>query len=606
MKYKSYLHQYHDYVEKGKVLVNDDIRKAIALEKEKLKLFDFDVELVDYAIDWIEEYCRLVTGSKIGKKMRLTLTQKWILSGIFGFWGMFEIDEYKDGQIIGKKEEYLRVTNDVLIMVASGFGKTTFVAAINALLLYTDVMVGTQIFIGSNAYKQSRLCFDITQKMIKKSVQMKKLTRFRGSIGEIEVESLDGKLVAMSSEGDNFEGIEPSVIILDEVHAMKTSKYADDLKKSTKRDDLLMIDITTQGTVRGGYLDERIDYFNKVLNKEIVEYRKVAYLFHQDSIEEVIEAYNNEDYVVFTKSNPNIGETTSAILLKDKVKEMIENPQKRSSILTKNFNIPQNPSSIYFSALECQTKIFDESILIGKPVFLGLDMAYTSQPTNDLTALTIHYYNPSNDRVYYKDYAFLPKYYLDEQQHRHDMVSAKSKEDSIDYQLFIDRGDVILIDDDRMTEQFMIDFIQEKIMELQLNVLKFGLDPNKANNIISHFNNITNNNKFCIEFRSERKVWTTPIIEQTKEERNQQLVHCNNKLTEIHFASVTAKKDSNGYIVLENKQRERKDLVISHLAANTARTIWCGLSDKSTGVLNKAALAEVISQIEGGDNECQI
>ena len=407
-----FLEYLHD-VENNPKYYSSEIIAQCELQREMLKKFDFLEDKGKHCVDWIEKYCILVEGENAGKPVKLMLWQKWIIYSILCFYGFIDVEDFDDkGNQLGIVKKYVRIVNDVLILIASGNSKTTFVSMLILYFLYHDIMPSPKIYIGSNAYKQSRLCFDNTMKMIKRNKVLSSYANIRNSIGEIEVEDQNAKLIAMSSDGTNFEGIIPAILMIDEIHGMRTSKYADDLRKSVKRSDALTIETTTDGTVRGGYLDGRKELANALLfgNSEVKDYRKFFAIYRQESYEEIIDAYYSGDIGIYKKSNPAIGVAISTELLKGKVVDMINDPTKKVSVLTKNFNIPQNPITSYFSERECKAKEFNESIFYNAPVFLGLDMAYLRNPTNDLACLEMMMYNPYTDEEYCKDFYFIPKY----------------------------------------------------------------------------------------------------------------------------------------------------------------------------------------------------
>ena len=87
-------------------------------------------------------------------------------------------------------------------------------------------------------------------------------------------------------------------------------------------------------------------------------------------------------------------------MLTGKIREMIDDPSKRTVNLTKNFNIPQNGESSFFSKDECMTNIFNEEIFCNAPVFIGLDMAWTRSPSADLACVSLLMVNPFTERRY--------------------------------------------------------------------------------------------------------------------------------------------------------------------------------------------------------------
>lgn len=602
-----------------------EIRQQVKLQREMLKKFDFLEEKGKKCVDWIEKFCFLTEGENAGEPVKLMLWQKWIIYSIFCFYGELEVEEFdENGKYIGLVKKYVRIVNDVLILIASGNSKTTFVAFIILYIMYHQkVLPSPKIYIGSNAYRQSKVCFDVVKKIIKRSPKLKPNADIRNTIGEIEIEETNAKLNAMSSTGDNYEGIIPALLVIDEIHAMTTSTYADNLRKSTKRSDKLIFEITTDGTVRGGYLDQRKELAKNLLEGKTEEkdYRKFFAIFKQENEEEVFDAYRNGNIGILRKSNPSLSIAVSVEELKDKIKAMMNDNRLKPITLTKNFNIPQNPITSYFTEMECRTKQFNEDIFYNAPVFLGLDMAYTRNADNDLTALTILMVNPFTNEEYSKDIYFLPKYWEKEinddgiKIERLNMVEEKSKFDTnilynkkekkYGYQMYADRGDVVIVDEDLIEELvnefgeqarcdttgITEDFVRFYIAHLELKykwyLCKFGLDPNKAfklkafaeTNIVS-----TDGKNPVISFRIEDKKNSNPIILSTKDIRKQGKVYNNNKLTELHFACAIAKEDSYGNIIFTNPTHSRKDGVISHLASRSAYNVYT--TNKDTGSIN--------------------
>lgn len=604
------------------------------LQLEMLEIYDFKANIGDYAVWWIENFCFLTEGENAGQKVKLMLWQKWVIYSIFCFFGHLDVEEFDlDGNFIGIKKKYVRVVNDVLVLIASGNSKTTFMSFIVEFILYADprfTMPSPKIFIGSNAYKQSRIGFDAVSKSVRKNVKLKSITDLRESYGELEIKKHNAKLNAMSSDGSNLEGIIYAVLWIDEIHEMKTSKYCDDLRKSCKRSDALVIETTTEGDVRNGYLDQRTELAHKLLfgATEEKDYRKFFAFFKQESYEEVVSAYRNNQINILKKSNPGLGVSVSVELLKEKIVDMLNDSKKRVTTLTKNFNIPQNPITSYFSEKECRTKKFNEDIFYGCPVFLGLDMAYTRNPSNDLACLEMLTVNPITEEEYCKDFYFLPKYWEQELKEgdkvnvvKDSMIKAKSKEDAnilynprqekYGYQLYADNGHLVIVNEELVdelvsyfgeqarndctgiTEDFIIYYICYLEIKYNWTICKVGLDPNKASKIEAFLNaNIPriDDNYPVVKFRMEDKKNSNPIIESTKEIRDRKLVYNNNKLTELHFANAQAKEDKYGNITFTNSQRERKDGVIANLAARSAYNVF--VNNKKTGIQNLEMLTE--------------
>lgn len=619
--------EYLDYADEHPNEFCEELKLQFKRQRKMLEMYDFLEERGRKAVNWIEKYCILTSGEHAGEHVQLLLWQKWLIYSILCFYGYVDVAEYdSNGNEIGTTQKYLRIVNEVLVMVGSGNAKTTLIGFLNAYFLYGNEFNACWIYIGSNAYKQSKLCYDTTCTLIRKNPSLKQHAKIRESLGEIEIPRTSGKLTAMSSDGSNLEGIIPAVLIIDEIHEMKDGSYADNLKKSTKRDDMLTIEMTTQGVVRGGYLDTKLETAKTTLegNATYEDYRKLYVIYKQDSADEI----SPDNLAICKKSNPSLGSAVSPILLRQKIIDMLNDPTKRVTTLTKNFNIPQNPITSYFTESECRAKAFDESIFYNAPVFLGLDMAYTRTPESDLACLEMLMVNPITEEEYCKDFYFLPKYWDREVKidgkvliEREDMIKAKSHEDTnilynemqkkYGYRLYAERGDVVIVDEDLIaelqsqfgevegldcagiTEQFILLYLAYLETKYQWIVCKFGLDPNKASQIQSASDRMIpsiDGKPPTVKFRMEDKKNSNPIIESTKEKRQRGLVYNNNKLTELHFASAQAKEDINGYIMFTNSQRERKDGVIANLSARSAYNVF--VNNKDTGMQNRMLLEE--------------
>lgn len=612
-------------VEKRPDEYSDKIVKQVALQRKMLKKYDFIEEKGKKCVDWIEKYCYLTEGEKAGSRVKLMLWQKWIIYSIFCFYGDIETEIFdENGEYLGIGKKYQRIVNDVLIVIGSGNSKTTFIAFVVAYVMYSNCLPSPKVYIGSNAYKQSKICFDVVKKVIERNPVLSQYAKIRQTIGEIEIPQTNAKVIAMSSQGDNYEGIIPALLIIDEIHAMPTNTYASNLRKSTKRSDKLIIELTTQGICRGGYLDERLELANSLLNEESPQSddKKFFAIFEQKNEEEVFKAFETNNIKIWRKANPSLGVAVSVEELKDKVKAMINDPKQKVTTLTKNFNIPQNPITSYFSEIECRTKPFNEDIFYGAPIFLGLDMAYTRNPSNDLTCLKMLMVNPFTGEEFSKDFYFLPRWYEEEIKNKDeieiikkDMLIEKSKVDTnilynkrqkkYGYEMYAKRGDLVVLDEDLrqemskcfgqevffdmtgITEDFILLFITYLENKYKWILCKFGLDPNKASKISSvsekAIRSLDTKNP-VIQFRMENKKISNPIIVATKDIRSQRKVYNNNRLTELHFANAQAKEDQFGSITFVNPKYARKDGVIAELSARSAYNVFT--TNKDTGEAN--------------------
>lgn len=621
--------EYHQLAEKKPRIFSKKVLRQIAIQKEMLEKYDFIEEKGDLAVRWIETFCILPHGENAGKPVKLLLWQKWFIYSIFCFYGDIEEEIIENGEVVGTKKKYVRIVNDVLLVVGSGNAKTTLYAFISAYLLFRGEINAAEMYIGANSIDQAKICYRAVNECIRSSRLLESRARIVESRNETFVPERHSFIKAISSDRKRQEGIIPAVIIIDEIHEMKDEVYATNLRKSTKRDDMLVLESSTNGIVRGGYLDQRLELANNLLEEgsSIRDYRKFFAIYEQDSEEEVFEAYEKNDFAIYTKANPSLGYAVSPILLKDKVKTMLVNPAEKPTTLCKNFNLPQTAMACYFSASECKTKPFNEEILKGAPVFLGLDMAWTRKPSADLTAITIMLANPNNSERYIKDIYLLPEFYEVQEVkngevniEEFEMIPAKSKYDRnipydkknkfYGYQKLAEKGDVVIVDEKLLSE---LNSLYGKILDLpkkcvgitqnivlaylaylerkyKFIICKFGYDPAKAENIATFYNNnykTYDKMNICIPFEMQKTRYSNAVMEEVKMLRANGEVYCNNKLTEIHFASAQTQETNFG-VKLVNPNDTRKDGVISNLAAESAFMAFT--TNEKSGAKNLARL----------------
>ena len=199
----------------------------------------------------------------------------------------------------------------------------------------------------------------------------------------------------MSAKSGAKEGRNLKLVIVDEVHEMKDSSTVLPLQTSVStQDEPLYFEITTEGIVRDGYLDDRLSKARKALKGEsdTDASRWLIWLYTQDSEAEI---WN--DPSSWTKSNPLLGIAKKRSYLQAKVETARHSGTDRAFILAKDFNIKQLSSNAWLEEkyIVCDAT-FDLADFTGCWCICGVDLA----ETNDLCACTFLFMKP-NDPVKY-------------------------------------------------------------------------------------------------------------------------------------------------------------------------------------------------------------
>lgn len=144
-----------------------------------------------------------------------------------------------------------RLARRYLVGVARKNGKTALAAvlALYGLLVEVD---GAQVFSCAADREQAKLAFTAAKRMVEMDPELSKLCR----VGRdwIEVQSTGSVYKALSAEAFTKEGLSPSTIIFDELHALPDRELYDVMSLAMgARVDPLMVIITTAGVMVDRY-----------------------------------------------------------------------------------------------------------------------------------------------------------------------------------------------------------------------------------------------------------------------------------------------------------------------------------------------------------------
>lgn len=346
----SYFLKYIRAIDKGTQFTSRDIRELLASDAKiagldmKAAMTKYYNELYrdEYKLDlvrahrhirFIEKELKHFEAPFAGKPFILTLEQKAITELLFGY--LYFDPEYN---------KWLRRFREMLLLVARKNGKSPFIAAL-ALSEWFCGEMGTKVLCASNNYEQAALIYDTIEYFREESTTISKVTRknqtgiYFGNkkqtkqTGKFSKQN-KGSIKKFSAKSSTKEGRNLKVITVDEEHEMVDATAILPLKTSlSTQEEPLFLEISSNGTVYDGYLDERIDLARKTLKGEAQNDRWLILLYTQDSLDEI---WTNE--LSWFKSNPLLGVCKKISQLRDSVEEAKRSKSSRAFILAKEFN----------------------------------------------------------------------------------------------------------------------------------------------------------------------------------------------------------------------------------------------------------------------------
>jgi phage terminase large subunit-like protein len=399
----SFLLEYIDKCKKGEIIIGHELMLQLDMLLEHFEDPNIKIDFEDAhkRIKFIETKCKHFEAPFAGKPFLLMLFQKAFVEAIY----IFKIYDDEIGR-------WVRLYQDVLFVVARKNGKTPLISAI-CLAEFFCGEIGTRILCSSNDYEQADLMFQAINAMREESKSLAKVTRsnikgiFFGNpkypkkSGKFSYKN-KGQIKKISAKTGAKEGKNIRVGAVDEVHELKDNTSIMPIRQAVStQDEPLYIELTTEGVINDGYLDERLREARKVLNRELDRPRWLIWLYTQDNEREI---WQNEK--MWVKSNPGLGVIKKRSFLRKMVEESKNSKAMRVFVLSKDFNIKQNNATAWLTTEDIiNEETFD---LEDFRNCFGIGAVDLSK-TGDLTSARVMIMRNGDSKKYFIQKYFIPE-----------------------------------------------------------------------------------------------------------------------------------------------------------------------------------------------------
>ncbi len=396
--------------------------------------FYYDEEAGQRPINFIEKYCKHSKGKWGKQPVRLELFQQAKLQLIFGWL---------------EKETNNRRIREVVDIRGRKCGKSTETAGVEQYMMIADGESGAEVYCTANKKDQASLVFNEAVNMRSQSPALRSITKKRQS--DIYFPAAFSFIKALAADTKTMDGLNAHFFSQDEFHEARDRKIYDVMKQSqSAREQPLAWLISTNGFVRELFFDDIYDYSSHVAlwDEGYEDYRLLPLIYELDSREE----WTRPE--CWAKANPGLGKIKSLATLAENVEKAKRDPKFLPTVLTKDFNIPENTSEAwlnYESAVNETTVDIDylkKSYAIG-----GCDLSATT----DLTCATLLIKKPNDDNFYVMQKYFLP-------QSRVDDVESNSRREA-PYKLWAQQGHLHICEgatvDFHAVSQWFVDMVKD-------------------------------------------------------------------------------------------------------------------------------------------------
>lgn len=363
----------------------DDLKRA---EQDDCKFYFSEWHATDVC-EFVEKMPH-IKGKWETRELRLHDSQVFFAVNLFGFM---------------KKENDTRRFTNGLWCSARKNGKSTFAAAIGLYCQFVEDENGADIISAAPTGKQARIIFDVAKAMVNKEPDLKDYYS-----AEVYANSIAGfenlsSFIPVNSKADSLDGLNPYLVLVDEVHAHKSPDLINVLKSADgAREDVLFLFVTTEGHLLANspWPDIRM-FCQQALSGARPKEETDHFMGIIFSIDDDDDEFDSTKWI---KANP-IMEVNPILMskIKEAAIEAQAMPSKMAEFRIKRLNRPSAAAEAHVDLrqFEQNKTVLPLDELEGYPCWLSLDLS----ATRDLTSLRMLWL--VGDEYHTHGWRFLPK-----------------------------------------------------------------------------------------------------------------------------------------------------------------------------------------------------
>ncbi len=277
------------------------------------------------------------------------------------------------GSLFGwvSKDTKLRRFRQCFFEQPRGQGKSTIAAGVGLWLAFFDKEPGSEVYCCATHRAQAKITWETARQMVLRS---KLRNRVEVRVNNLHNAKSASKMEPLGADADQLDGLRPNGVILDEIHAHKSSAMIDVMTTATgTRRQPLTFEITTAGVGQTGVCWDHHDYTSKIVRGVV----------HDDTWFGVIIAADKDDdwrsYDTWLKANPNLGKSVKIDDIERKAKQAAHITAFESEFRRLHLGQWVQQSERYISMkdwdAEPNAAPIDRNSLRGMPCVIGLDVS---------------------------------------------------------------------------------------------------------------------------------------------------------------------------------------------------------------------------------------
>lgn len=346
---------------------------------------------------------------------------------------------------------------------------TSLSAALALYMLMKDGEYAPQCYSAATSKDQASLLYGSMMRMKNQSPMISKRLR-KGTVVSRDCDGLmydanDGYFTPLSSQTKSLDGLNVHFAAIDEVAAITDRDVYDLIKQATpSRDQPLIVEITTNGFVRDNFFDHQYAYASDVLNGKSTDDTMLPVIYELDDRSEWT------DESKWVKANPGLGTIKKVEALRGYVNKAKQDPSFLPTVLTKDFNLPENKAS---SWLRFEEAVNRETFDWREMGFRYCVVGYDASDSIDLTSAQALMMRPGDDKIYEMSMYWIPEEALD----RRVRDGKRRERDGVPYEKWIADGLVRKVPGNKIDHRVIFDWMNELRDECDVWPFALGYDP---------------------------------------------------------------------------------------------------------------------------------
>lgn len=535
----SYLLEYRGKAETGEIVIGQELWTELDnLAEDMLSdRYTYDRSDALLRMDFMEHCVRLTKSPYYNKPMVLMLWQKALIEAFYSFkMADSGLDRFKK----------------LLLLIARKNTKSELSSA----LAEAELIVGNpgaDIVASSNDDAQASIVFDAIDTMRQlidpKDQDTKRNQRY--ILNKVN----NTKIFKLSDRTKNKEGRNIDFAILDETHEMKDNTIGKSIEQSQSlKENPKFIDITTEGFVIDGYLDEELKKARAVINREAddpASERLLPWLYTQDSESEVWNG--NRSNRLWMKSNPTLGVVKKWDYLEEQVALARQSKSDRIFVLSKDFNLKQN-SAVSWLNLEDYDYICNYNLedFRGSLALGAVDLAETT----DLVSAKALIMKPDDPKKYVISHYFIPE---------NKLIESDDKEAGAHYKDWAEAGLMTITEGNDVDLAIVADWFYSLYTDYDIKLWKCGYDQRFSKDWLKRmeyygwFKTGNDDNSDVIMINQNAQTLSN-AIKLTESDFKHKLIYYNNHAVDKWcFGNAGLKVDNNGSLIVKMETKKRID-----------------------------------------------